>query len=501
MASLYQPSEDGSFTCLDGSTKIPYEYVNDDYCDCNDGTDEPGTSACPNGKFHCTNAGYLPLNILSSRVNDGVCDCCDGSDEDGGRIECINNCKELGKKFREEQDKIRQLQQEGYEKQKAYAEEGKKAVEEKTQRQGELEKEIETLGETVKELEAAKLEAEAPETEAKDKHQKAWDEVKAEKQARKEAEKAADAFKELDTNGDATVDLAEIIAHSEFDIDSNGEVTQEEAKEHLEDKERVDFDEFTKDIWPHVKDIYKKPTPTDPPPTEGEVPPEPHGEEAKTEDAQPPGLRDPPEPFPEDEEGEYDDEEDEDDDDDEPGYVPNNQTEEEVMPEYDEETKKLIEAADEARKKYDEANSKLKELESELSSVKSYLELDFGPNREFAVLKDQCFEYTDREYTYKYCPFSRGSQRPKSGGHETSLGSWSRWDGPPNDKYASQLYEKGQNCWNGPDRSVRVHLKCGLEHKLTGSSEPSRCEYAFDFETPCRCSKPAESANQKHDEL
>ncbi|XP_071144093.1 glucosidase 2 subunit beta-like isoform X3 [Mytilus edulis] len=485
MASLYQPAEDGTFTCLDGSSKIPYEYVNDDYCDCNDGTDEPGTSACPNGKFHCTNAGYVPSNILSSRVNDGVCDCCDGTDEDAGRIECVNNCKELGKKLKEEQDRTRKLQQEGFEKQKTFSDEGKRVHEEKIARQAELEKERETLEVTVKDLETAKLEAESPETEAKDKHQKAWDELKAERQAKKEVEAASLAFKELDTNGDNSIDLQEIIAHPEFDIDSNSVVSEEEAKEHLEDKESVDHDTFTKDIWPHVKDIYKKPTTEEPPP---EVDPstEARGEEDQTEQQTVPTV-----PITDRIEGE-------------PELIldkPSEEKDEDSMPEYDEETKKLIEAADEARKNYDEANSKLKELDNELSSIKSYLEQDYGPNREYAILQDQCFEYTDREYTYKYCPFSKGSQRPKNGGHETSLGNWGNWAGPENDKYSIQLYEKGQNCWNGPDRSVKVHLKCGLEHRLLSSSEPSRCEYAFEFETPCRCSQPSGGTAQPHDEL
>ena len=34
--------------------------------------------------------------------------------------------------------------------------------------------------------------------------------------------------------------------------------------------------------------------------------------------------------------------------------------------------------------------------------------------------------------------------------------NWGRWEGPDNDKYAAQKYENGQNCWNGPNRSVKV---------------------------------------------
>ncbi|GLJ45245.1 hypothetical protein SUGI_0952310, partial [Cryptomeria japonica] len=85
--------------CKDGSKTFPRDRLNDNFCDCTDGTDEPGTSACPEGKFYCTNTGHAPIQLFSSRVNDGICDCCDGSDEYSGKIGCPNTCTKAGMAF------------------------------------------------------------------------------------------------------------------------------------------------------------------------------------------------------------------------------------------------------------------------------------------------------------------------------------------------------------------------------------------------------------------
>lgn len=80
----YKARDDGIFECVASMEKIGYSQINDDYCDCLDGSDEPGTNACPNGRFVCTfqeKYKNFPIVIPSSKVNDGVCDCCDGSDE------------------------------------------------------------------------------------------------------------------------------------------------------------------------------------------------------------------------------------------------------------------------------------------------------------------------------------------------------------------------------------------------------------------------------------
>lgn len=75
LVAKYTPKGD-TWTCLDGSATIPWKAVNDDYCDCKDGSDEPGTSACPNSTFYCKNVGHLGSVIPSSRVHDGLCGAC-----------------------------------------------------------------------------------------------------------------------------------------------------------------------------------------------------------------------------------------------------------------------------------------------------------------------------------------------------------------------------------------------------------------------------------------
>ena len=134
VAKFYKSAD--TFSCISSpSISLPFSRVNDDFCDCPDGSDEPGTSACahlsdlsphslgsvayedPNVSlalpgFYCKNKGHQPSFVPFTNVNDGVCDydtCCDGSEEWGkvGGVKCEDKCKEIGKEWRK-QDEQRQ---------------------------------------------------------------------------------------------------------------------------------------------------------------------------------------------------------------------------------------------------------------------------------------------------------------------------------------------------------------------------------------------------------
>jgi hypothetical protein len=102
----YQESTRKQFKCLNSAKTIPFDAVNDGYCDCQDGSDEPGTDACMKGRFYCP---FSSKDISTGFVNDRICDCCDGSDEWATDVKCKPFCAD---EKREEELKLRQEREE-----------------------------------------------------------------------------------------------------------------------------------------------------------------------------------------------------------------------------------------------------------------------------------------------------------------------------------------------------------------------------------------------------
>ncbi|CAI5755730.1 unnamed protein product [Candida verbasci] len=121
---LYQPeiiNGEKKWHCLnDSSIILNVNQINDDICDCPDGSDEPGTNACPVTpfKFYCKNEGFIPGYIDQFKLNDGVCDyeiCCDGSDE--YKFEnCENKCQEINRQYQEYKEETQKFVKEALKK-------------------------------------------------------------------------------------------------------------------------------------------------------------------------------------------------------------------------------------------------------------------------------------------------------------------------------------------------------------------------------------------------
>jgi len=525
LVSMYNPGQD--FKCFDSSNTIPFSQVNDDYCDCQDGSDEPGTSACSNSKFYCENAGHRAMLLMSSRVGDGICDCCDGSDEWISGNTCANTCDELGRAAREAEEARVKVIQEGLNKKQGMVNQAKTLLEEKRVQLQEKEMRKAELEKTKEEKQRLKDEAEIPEKEALDYYRKIEEEEKKrqeEEQAAKDAAEAADYFAQLDTDNDGLVTIAELQARPGLDTNKDGEVTEEEAKFFLGEKESFDLESFKEGAFALIKpylDLERNaaeengqdaPDVADDasvPPSEEFHPPD-HPMMKDTPEAafnpeapDHPMMHDTAESAPRTDE-DYPDEHEEEDDEDydiSDHEQDDNKDEEPVKQEskYDQQTQQLIETAENARKELNNADRELRDMEREIKQLTDSLDKDYGDESVYASLHGQCFEYTDNEYVYKMCPFDQCSQRGKSGGAETRLGSWGEWTGPDHSRHSSMKFTGGQTCWNGPARSTAVYLHCGGDNSLTAVSEPNRCEYEMHFTTPAACHLTQPVAS--HDEL
>ncbi|KAI1289710.1 Glucosidase 2 subunit beta [Halotydeus destructor] len=513
------------FSCIDGSGLFPFRFVNDDYCDCADGSDEPGTAACQNGVFNCANVGYFDKNIPSSRVNDGLCDCCDGSDEYNSSGRCQNNCMELGAAAREEQVRMKHLIEKGSQIRNQYIQQAAQRMLEDRQQLEQLKLKLVEAEALKKEKDAIKKGAEDKEKVALDKWRQKEDIAKQEreeeelaKNAERDRAEAEAAFKVLDADKDGILKYYELQIRTKLDKNGDGYVSEEEAKFFLHAKDEMSLEEFIETGWVIMKPYYTRSTAKPSVLPEQDENPEPSEFEAATDadaEKEPHEILDDgtdytvPEPLPDEELPiDHPDEEDEDEDEGKP-YFPDSSDSStpspiDVSTEYDDETREIVELAKKAREDFKEVDTKFNDVNSKLLEVEQRLNTDFGPDGAFLALQGQCFEHTDREYVYKLCPFDRSSQRGKDGGGEVHLGRWGKWSGPEGDLYSKMKYDSGTTCWNGPPRSVDVTVRCGTENQVVGASEPNRCEYALDFETPAMCvarnfGSPEEAGN--HDEL
>ncbi|XP_019424219.1 PREDICTED: glucosidase 2 subunit beta-like isoform X1 [Lupinus angustifolius] len=558
--------------CKDGSAKFTKEQLNDDFCDCLDGTDEPGTSACPGGKFYCGNAGHVPVYLFSSRVNDGICDCCDGTDEYDDKVKCPNTCWEAGKVAREKLKKKIDTYQEGVKLRKQEIEQAKLAMEKDQAELSKLEKEESTLKGLVQQLKEHKEQIEK--AEEKERLQK----EKEEKQKREAEEKAngvnikageedtghgnedgkhlevedndvTDNHDKTGTLDDSSADQVEAgeklaNAHDNDDgatdspghegslLDEEEEIAKEadgesgfksDADDNVKVEKKDSSDEIINeghDVSENTEGLSKEELGrlvasrwtgenTDKQSAEADttsdnedledIPDETHNVEhdgyASDTDNDSSKY----------EEDEIDEDFREDEHDDHSSsYKSDTETEPDLSddittdnPSWLEKIQKTVRNIFQAvnlfqtplnqtdaahvRKEYDESSTKLSKIQSRISSLTQKLKQDFGPAKEFYSFYGRCFESKQNKYTYKVCPYKQASQ--EEGYSTTRLGRWDKFE----DSYRVMVFANGDKCWNGPDRSLKVKLKCGLKNEVTDVAEPSRCEYVALLSTPALC--------------
>ncbi|KAG4028222.1 hypothetical protein MFRU_023g00590 [Monilinia fructicola] len=531
-AKFYKSTD--KFTCLSNpSISIDLSKVNDDYCDCPDGSDEPGTSACtylselsppqplqgttgssPHNTslalpgYYCKNKGHIPAYVPFTYVNDGVCDyelCCDGSDEwEGvGGTKCADKCAEIGKEWRR-LDEIRA-----------------KAQVKANKKRDELVKEAQTLRAGVKlsigrtELEISQLEKKEEELKQKyeeverrergkvvktsegktskvailalmaknrvEELRETLTEVQAKKIALqnkvKELEGILSRFKEErnpnfnDEGVKRAVKAWEDYAANKDATEADDISSQDAA---VEETAKAENDGIEWETWENDQE-------------ESDV-----DALYKFEEYLPESIRD---------------------------WVHQKVTDLRVL---------LVEngiladnansgseskAVQDARKAYQTVSDDVGVKKNSLSDLKSDLEKDYGVDDIFRALKGSCVSKDSGEYDYELCWLEKTTQKSKKGGGNTGMGNFVRFDKLEVDEEVDAegkglgkgirttlVFENGQHCWNGPNRATTVVLACAEKDEIWKVVEMEKCNYRMDVGTPAVCERVVKGGPKK-DEL
>ncbi|KAF9560069.1 hypothetical protein EC968_006371 [Mortierella alpina] len=521
--NLYTSNGAGKWGCLDGSKSIPYTAINDDYCDCPDGSDEPGTSACGSGYFYCLNTGHIPSYIRTSRLNDGICDieCCDGSDEFNGAVQCPNVCEQVGKEAKEERDRVRKAEIEGGKIKEGYIAYGKGAKKRLQEQLANLKAKFAVVQQRASDTKAAFDEANAL-------REKYLQRTKTEREAARKVQLAP-----------MIEEQSKRLAHA-IDIKSGFRATLEELKEKynknyhdLAVKDAITgFDEYLKELEQEAKNTVADELQD----TERERTADEHFHAVRdqtrvvhkeigrmfqllkimkkdhnveyNDEAVLKAIKhlDDFAPTWQDNQNEFVGEE--------LVEIPKDKFEaseqREVAPlcrfncfillgddirmqaidskndTFYSKFRKAAEAAglgfmfgskktewERTQESYSRASETERKLQSEIQDLEQKLSMDYGKDETFAQLADKCFEYKDMDSAMIVEPLAT-----------LYYSKFSNWIG---DNYDTQLYTGGTKCWNGPERSVKVAMSCGVVNEIVAVSEPSKCEYLYKFRTPAAC--------------
>ncbi|KAL9659257.1 hypothetical protein QQ045_024062 [Rhodiola kirilowii] len=557
----YYKSSGDVLKCKDGSNKFTRSQLNDDFCDCPDGSDEPGTSACPNGKFHCRNVGHVSVTLYSSRVNDGICDCCDGSDEYDGQVNCKNTCWEAGKVARDKLKKKIGTYQEGVTIRKQEIENAKLSLANEEAELSKLKSEEKILKDLVQQLKDRKEQIEKVEEEERLRKEK-------EENAKKDAQEEADIGKtktvetsvdekemSAETKDEGDIGLVED-PHTDLDLPEDYDDTREDEKS--EDNTKVDHqdnsenqgsleheekhqanavadpkedsqnDDSSTDVnkekdesesleelsreelgrrvasrWTGEStddqdEVVHEENNDDHDKTAKDTEDDEYGYDSETDDDRGKYTDDVAEDHVDEDLSEEDSSDvgssytyESDDDSDTSDLISSNSPS--WLEKIQQTVHNIIQAvnlfktpvnisdAAHVRKEYEESSAKLSKITSRISSLTKKLKQDFGPEKEFFSFYGRCFESKQNKYVYKICPYKQATQ--EEGHSATRLGNWDKFE----DSYRTMLFSNGDKCWNGPDRSIKVRLRCGLSNEVTDVDEPSRCEYVAILSTPALC--------------
>lgn len=507
---------------------LPPSRVNDDYCDCADGADEPGTAACPGAVFWCRNAAFRPVKLPSSWVDDGSCDCCDGSDEPAGA--CPDTCGQEKERVLSVAKKQAGAIRAGVTLREKYAKDAAKAAENDKREIEKLEKELKVVQRQVKKSQS-RAEELRKRRDYEDEMRRAAEKHSAPPATDQPADDDnQDEVDTIDEDEDEHMDDGDDddIDDETADLDAN----DPDAHDHAADEKRNDDDHLDDEVKNNAEaerkeiDTEAHPDPIDD--SDGDVKDDDDDDDIDEQDDY--------------DEDDFKEDDDEDDDDDGDSNYKCSDCEKDDTDDEEEEKEKpkpedidvdmvcaelgargpnfIVRAINylrivvvsrlqqilpisspalasrerisECLRKADSAkydlDNKQRDVEDKLKKLKEKSTLYYGSDGALRNLHGKCVKKAVTQYEFEICPFDVVRQY-EHGSSIAVLGRFKGWKGEDGNKLMN--YAQGDRCWNGPPRSIKVELCCGETEEIVSVEEPNRCAYFMKFKTPAVCESTA----------